>query len=369
MTARAQAPVTNVRAALEAAGAHYMNLIEFGILKIFIDFQVFDHIPDHGDISIEELATKTNGDESLLRRFSDYLVASEVLTSPAPGRLAHTTRSVSYRSNEIAAGFVSHVYHFFLRPMATWTAYFEKNGLFEPKDANTIPLGLSTGHLDADLYGVLANEPKLAHMFNMAQARSAAIYPIKDVYDFGWVQEALVVQAGNKRPAIIDIGGSHGLALKEILNDNTFIPPAQCAVLDLPKTVEQALSNLHEDLRTVQFIGGSMLEPFPQAILGAAVYQFRRVLSDFVDKDIVLALQRAKDACASDSRVLLVEELVKPTRGKFAIAQDISVLNFGGKRRSEGDWQRLAEQAGFSINEVFERAGSEFAVLELTPAW
>jgi hypothetical protein len=364
----AQASAIGVRAALEAAGAHYMNLIEFGILKVFIDHQVFDHIPELGDLSIEELATKTNGDESLLRRFSDYLVASEILASTAPGRLAHTSRSLSYRSNGIAAGFVSHVYHFFLRPMASWTVYFEKYGLTEPKDANTIPLGLAMGHPHADLYTVLDREPYLAHMFNIAQARSAAIYPIKDVYDFGWLRELLATPPGSKHPVIVDIGGSHGLALKEILNDNTFVPAQRCAVFDLPKTVEQAQNNLDEALRHVQFIGGSMLKPFPEAIRAAAIYQFRRVLSDFVDKDIVLALKQTREACISDSRVLLIEELVKPTRDKFAIAQDVSVLNFGGKRRSEADWRHLAEQAGFQVHRVYERAGSEFAVLQLIVA-
>jgi hypothetical protein len=33
------------------------------------------------------------------------------------------------------------------------TAYFEKNGLTEHKDANTIPLGLATGLRDAEVEG------------------------------------------------------------------------------------------------------------------------------------------------------------------------------------------------------------------------
>ena len=362
-----QPPENNVRAALEAAGAHYMNLIEFGILKVFIDFKVFEHIPDQGGISIQELAANTGGEESLLRRFSDYLVAADVLLSPTPSCLAHTTRSLSYRSNELAAAFISHVYHFFLRPMASWSAYFEKHGLSEPKEGTAIPLGLAEGHPAADLYGVLDKEPKLAHMFNVAQARSAAIYPIKEVYNFEWIRDILATQSGSERPAFIDVGDSHELALEEILSENSFLPPHRCAVLDLPKTVEQAQNSLHEDLRDVQFIGGSMLDLFPQAVREAMVYQFRRVLSDFVDKDIVLALKRTRDVCAADSRVLLIEELAKPARGKFAIAKDVSVLNFGGKRRSEADWRLLAEQAGFHLNQVFERAGSEFAVLEMIP--
>ncbi|KAI1117104.1 putative O-methyltransferase [Nemania sp. NC0429] len=363
----AKAPTPNVRQALESASGHYMNLIEFGILKIFIDFKVFDNIPNDGDISIKELATKTGGEESLLQRFSDYLVASEILASPTQGRVTHTARSMSYRTTEVAAGFISHVYNFFLRPMATWTTYFETNGLTEPKHAHIIPLGLSTGHPELDLYGVLDAEPNLAQLFNRAQQRSAGIYSIKDVYDFSWMQDVLS-QSGRDRLAVIDVGGGHGLALKGILDDNAFIPAPQCAVFDLPKTIEAAKSNMDGGLRSIQFIGGTMLEPLPQALRGAIIYQFRRVLSDFVDKDIVLALSRVREASESDSRILLIEELVKPGRSKFAIAQDISVLNFGGKRRSEAMWSSLAKEAGFRINSVFEDGRSEFAVIELVLA-
>ncbi|KAJ5498177.1 O-methyltransferase family 2 [Penicillium expansum] len=324
-----QGPPPNIRQALESAGAHYMNLIEFGIIKAFIDFKQY------------------GGDESLLRRFADYLIASEILASPSPSHVAHTARSLPYRTTEIAADFISHVYHFFLRPMATWATYFEQNGLVEPRDADKIPLGLCTGHSGLDLYGVLDAEPQLAKLFNSAQERSARIYSLKDVYDFSYVREVLV-EADTTRPAIVDIGGSHGLALGEMLVDNAFIPAAQCTVFDLPKTIKTITSNI-------------------EAVNGAVVYHLRRVLSDFVDKDIVLALNHVREACAADSRVLLVEELVKPNRGKFAIAQDISVMNFGGKRRSEAMWRDLAEQAGLRLSSVFEEAKSEFAVLELLP--
>ncbi|KAJ4421150.1 endopolyphosphatase [Gnomoniopsis sp. IMI 355080] len=354
-------PPANVRQALESASAHYLNLIEFGILKVFIDFNVFDNIPDSGDISIAELAQLVGGQASLLQRFSDYLVASEILTSQVPGRIAHTSRSMSYRSSEIAAGFVSHVYHLFLRPMATWSTYFEKNGLAEPKDARTIPLGLGTGHPDLDLYGVLDAEPKLAVLFNSAQARSASIYSFKGLYDFGWMRTSV----GTGRPAIVDVGGSHGLALLDILEDNLFISPEQCAVFDLPQTVRAARSNTSGRLASSQFVAGDMLETLPEIVRGAVVYLFRRVLSDFVDMDIVTALKRAREASVADSRVLIVEELVKPTRSKFAIAQDISVLNFGGKRRSERMWHELAEKAGYRVKALFEDDKSEYAVLGL----
>ncbi|XWW93084.1 hypothetical protein V2A60_001012 [Cordyceps javanica] len=366
---------SSVRQALESAGAHYMNLIEFGIIKIFIDFKIFDNIPLDGAISIADLADKTGGQEQLLRRFADYLVASEVLAAPSVDEVAHTARSTSYRSTELAANFITHVYQFFLRPMSVWSSYFETHGLAEPSDARSIPLGLGTGHPDLDLYGVLDAEPELARLFNLAQERSAGIYSLKGVYDFAWMEEKLRSSqpddgGGPTRPAIVDVGGGHGLALREIVADNPFIAPSRCAVFDLPKTVsaareKAAASGIHKG---VGFHPGTMLEAFPTQVRGALVYLFRRVLSDFVDKDIVMALEQARAAGAADTRIVLVEELVKPGRAKFAIAQDISVMNFGGKRRSEAMWRELAAKAGLEVSGVHEDARSEFAVLELTPA-
>jgi hypothetical protein len=357
--------VPDVRQALQSAGGHFLNLIEFGILKIFIDFKVFDSIPEEGSISISELATKVKGEESLLDRFSTYLISSGILESPNPGFIAHTPRSLAYQTDQLPAGFISHVYHFFLRPMASWSAYFENTGLVEPKNASKIPLGLGTGYADSDLYSILDAEPKLAKLFNSAQVRSTNVYPLKGTYSFDWIRNILVKET--ERLAIVDVGGGGGSALRNILVDNEFIPPTQCAVFDLPKTVQSAETPAKQDepRGSIQLIGGTMLEPFPEVVKGALVYQFRRVLSDFVDDDIVLALKQTREACLPDSRILIIEEFVKPGRSKFAIAQDIAVMNFGGKRRSEAMFSELAAKAGFRSNAFFEDTAAEFGVLQL----
>ncbi len=354
----------NVRQALELAGVHFLNLVELGILKTFIDYKVFDLIPEEASISLQDLAAKTGGEEALLERFSNYLIAAAILKSPTPGHVAHTARSHAYKTGGIAAMFLVHVHTFLLHPVACWPAFFEKNGLREPKHANVIPLGLATGHPDLGLYDVLDAEPKLAELFNRAQAGSAGIYSLKNVYDFGWMQAALA-RSGKERVAIVDIGGGSGLALRDIVADNTFLDAAQCAVLDLPKTIAGAKRK--DSLGSIQPIPGSMLEPLPQPIRNAVVYQFRRVLSDFLNDAIVLALENARAACGLDSRVLIIEELLHGKRSKFFLAQDISVMNFGGKRRSEAMFRKLAEQAGFRVNAVFEDDTSEFGVLELIP--
>ncbi|KAL2020058.1 hypothetical protein VTK56DRAFT_8862 [Thermocarpiscus australiensis] len=85
----------NLRQALELAGSHFVNLVEIGILKAFIDFAVFDKLPEPDDassssITVAELAARMpNCDEATLERMANFLVATGILASPSPGRVAH----------------------------------------------------------------------------------------------------------------------------------------------------------------------------------------------------------------------------------------------------------------------------------------
>ncbi|KAJ5116774.1 O-methyltransferase [Penicillium angulare] len=353
----------NLRQALELAGAHFINLVEIGILKTFIDNKVFDRIPEDGDISFQELANTGESEVALLERFCNYLVAAEILESPSPGRVAHTDRSRAYKTGEIPAGFIQHVFNFLLRPVACWPAYFDENGLAAPKTVNKIPLGLATGYPDSDLYGVLDKEPVLAKLFNGAMRGSAKIYSLNGVYSFDWMKNA----SSGERPAVVDIGGGSGVALQDIVKDNRFISPESCAVFDLPTVIEDTKSERNGDLHSLQLIGGSMFEALPKSISNSLVYTFRRVLNDFPDEDVVNALEQVRKACAPDSRVLIIEEMLHPNRSKFSIAQDIFVMNFGGKRRSESMFRDLAAKTGFHVSSVVEDKATDFGVVELVP--
>lgn len=48
-------------------------------------------------------------------------------------------------------------------------------------------------------------------------------------------------------------------------------------------------------------------------------------------------------------------------------ALDLFMMNFGGKRRTQEAYARLAEQAGFHVEAVAKDEKSDFAVLELVP--
>lgn len=140
-----------LRQSLGPAVAYFTTIAEMGVLKTFINYKVFDMIPDEGDIYLSELSQKVDGEQEVLERFAAHLIAADVLASPAPDRVAHTAKSRAYRSDELAAGFLVHVFNMLFRPMAQLSMYFTQHGLASPKHANVTPFDLAWGHPDLDV--------------------------------------------------------------------------------------------------------------------------------------------------------------------------------------------------------------------------
>jgi hypothetical protein len=87
------------------------------------------------------------------------------------------------------------------------------------------------------------------------------------------------------------------------------------------------------------------------------VYQVRRVLNDWPDEACVTILRHLHDACAPDSHVLVAENLVSEQASEFVghCAIDLFMMNFGGKRRTQKGYARLAEEAGFRVCSIITK--------------
>ena len=356
-----------LRASLGPAMGYLNTIVEMGVLKTFIDYKAFDAIPESGSISLTELAQKIGGEHEVLERLTAHLITAEFLTSPAPDHVAHTAKSLPYRSEQLAAGFLVHVFNMLFRPMAQLPAFFAEHGLASPKHANVTPFGLAWGHPDKDVYGILEAEPAFAKVFNTFVGRGGNLYPMKGVYDFTWMRDHSSSLSGD-RPVFVDIGGSSGLALRDMLADNTFISTDRCAVFDLPKSIETTTANLDPALKSIRLVPGSIFEPLPAPVRGSLVYQFRRIFNDFPDDDVLRSWKTVSQAAASDTRVYVVEELLQPNRTTFQIAQDITFMLVGGKRRTVEMHEKLAASAGFRLHAQYADAGNECAVLEFVLA-
>lgn len=278
--------------AQELAIRHLAGVAEIGILKIFIDYGVFDLIPDKGDIGISELAEKIDGQQSLLERFSNFLVVTGVLSSPAPGRIAHTTISRGYKSNEAPALTIVHTFNFLLPSVACWPDYLGKHGLREPKESNIIPLGLAMGCPDQNLYGAIETDPRKAELFNLTLNRIANLVSLKDIYDFSWVKDFIStppmttvtngIETGHQeRPLIVDVGGGKGQGLKAIFGDNPYILPSRCVLVDRPEVIEENKRDIDYELRSVQLVEGDMFQEQPVKGL-SNLYAFFPLFSPYI---------------------------------------------------------------------------------------
>ncbi|PKX89313.1 S-adenosyl-L-methionine-dependent methyltransferase [Aspergillus novofumigatus IBT 16806] len=362
------------------------TMAEMNVIKLLVEYEVFDAIPDTGDISVDGLSKKCNLDPRLLERFTNFLVVIDVLSSPMSGRVAHTKSSVQYKSNSLTLPYFIHFFDTFLIPAIHWPQFFRSNGFTEPTQANRVPIGLAFGHPEKTSYEVLETMTHKSDMLNRAMAKATEGLPITGMYDFSWVGSAIQSKNLQHRTVIVDVGGGKGQALKAILKENPQVPPSQCVLMDREQVIVEAKQEDDVLLRPVKKVVGNFLceqpirgnfDPITPKLflltltyirLGALIYYIRRVLNDWPDDVCVEILRTIVSACAPDSRILISEQLLFHPLSELTALLDIALINIGGKRRSVGMFQALAIRAGLRVTGVFKDKISDTAVIEMMPA-
>ncbi|KAF1957274.1 S-adenosyl-L-methionine-dependent methyltransferase [Byssothecium circinans] len=349
--------------------AYLCTALEIGVLKAFIDWKVFDHIPDQGSISSASLAAKIGGEQELLDRTLPLLTLQGILEAPqAPAQaghvaVAHTERSRLYRSGELGAGFLLHMHNCFVRSVAHFPAFLQVHGFGSPRDGTVTPLGMATGKAGT-MYDIVGADPKFSDEFDSFVARTSKVFPMHGVYDLSWMQKQADCTSKEGRRLFVDMGGSNGHAVRDILHDHAWLPAERCAVFDRAPTIEHTRAELDEGIRGIQLVAGSVLETLPPAVRGALVYQFRRILNDFPDDDVRRCWKAVREAAAADTRVYVVEELLQANRNAYAVAQDVAMMLVGGKRRNADMHAALAAEVGFRLHGTFPDTHNDCTVLE-----
>lgn len=220
-------------------GRYFASMAEMGVMRVFVEHGIFDAIPEEG-ISLEDLTGKLNIEYNLVERFAAFFLAVGVLTSPAPGHVAHTPTSTAFTDPRVAQ-FYSYLFDFFMGPTTRWTDYFAANGLAEPASSSRSPGGFALGMPDKTAYEIMAAIPGLATRMNGAMAIDGDI-PVTGVYDFGWIAAYAAGDTGAEpRKLIVDVAGGKGQALKDILLETPAIPAARCVLQDQPHVIAEAV--------------------------------------------------------------------------------------------------------------------------------
>jgi hypothetical protein len=108
---------------------------------------------------------------------------------------------------------------------------------------------------------------------------------------------------------------------------------------------------------------------FASVPAGGDAYVLKDIIHDWDDERAVAILRNCRAAMAPGAKLLLIERVLPPG-GEAAIGKMVDVTMMvltGGMERTEDEYRRLLEQAGFTLRRaVFTHSSA--SVLEAVPA-
>jgi O-methyltransferase len=188
-----------------------------------------------------------------------------------------------------------------------------------------------------------------ATMFNavMSTSSSATISAIAASYDFSEFEQ------------IVEVGGQ-GSLLQEILISN---PNLRGILYNLPEASADAeLLRKSNVSSRCEILTGNFFESVPQ---GADAYVFKGIIHGLSDQQALTILRNCRAAMKPNGKLILFEIILdgEPTRG----VMDLFMLILStGRGRTEQEFRKLLDQAGFSLSRVIPAAWS--FIIEGVPA-
>jgi len=262
------------------------------------------------------------------RRFS-LTKLGEALRSDAPGAARSTLLMTG--SNWVGSGFAN-----FFHSLQTGGTGFEK------------AQGVS-------FFDYLAQHPEDASVFSEAMIGLHGAEPpaVAAAYDFSMFQ------------TVVDIGGASGNMLAAILGRH---PKPRGVLFDRPHVVIDAARLLRDNgvADRVTIEAGDFFQSVPS---GGDAYVLSHILHDWNDDQCIAILGHCRKAMNPGGRLLIVEMVLPhgdaPHPGK--ILDMVMLVLVGGQERTEDEYARLLEKAGFRLSRIVGTQ-SPVSVVEAVPA-
>jgi hypothetical protein len=186
----------------------------------------------------------------------------------------------------------------------------------------------------------------------MSSVHGAETAPLLDAYDFSQFRR------------VADLGGGNGSQLASILKRH---PGLEGVLFDIPPVAQNAWEVLREAglSKRARVLAGDFFSSVPE---GCDLYVLRHVLHDWEDEQALAILRNCRAAARPEARLLIVETLIPEGNGLcFGKWLDLMMLLVGGRERTEAQYRKLLETAGFTDIRVTPTA-HEVSAIEAAPA-
>lgn len=182
---------------------------------------------------------------------------------------------------------------------------------------------------------------------------SEAIKPaIVNGYDFSGISK------------LVDVGGGNGSLIAAILKAN---PHLQGVLFDQNTAIATASEVLTREgvSDRTEVVAGDFFESVPQ---GADAYFLKYVLHNWDDEQAIAILRNCSRAMNATGKLLVAEQVIPPGNEPFSgkLIDLHMLVTLGGCERTEAEYQKLFEAAGFSLSKIIPTR-SNVSIIEGVP--
>ncbi|KAF7181291.1 hypothetical protein CNMCM7691_000509 [Aspergillus felis] len=348
-----------LRGPVPMALSHFESVVQIAALRTLMEAGVFEAIPSEGaSISADEISARTGLDKNILVRLMRAVTALGPFRETGKEQYSHTPFSEAYLTPDISGCFPV-MSDFIFGPVLQICQFLRQNNWKGTITTRNNPFTLAHNCPGETMFEYLYKRPdRVAPVTRATDADPEQM--AMDLYPWDVELGPLAV---DDRVTIVDVGGSHGNALRGIKKAVPCLK-GRFVLQDLDPVIQEH----HEALRA-DGIEPMSLDFFKQVqpIKGAPVYYFRRVFHDWPDEpESKLILQNTAASMDRERSRILIHEIIVPEMGATMSHawQDLTLMAIGGMERREKDFARLLDSAGLQLVKVWRKQGDMMGIVE-----
>ncbi|KAI0469790.1 S-adenosyl-L-methionine-dependent methyltransferase [Xylariaceae sp. FL0804] len=318
-------------------------------IRICTELGIFAVISSSNSASSEFIASQTNADEHLIRRFLRVLTAAGYVAETGDG-LYGPTKWTRHMQSRLADGMIKFTYDLAMPQFTVAPKWFQTRGYDNPCLSSDGLLQAAFHTTDLPFQWLARPENK-EHFDNGNTFFEGSGGPRPLWFTWFPVSEKLLGGAVNtKAPLLVDIGGGRGQSLREFMDffpgqSGSFVlqdqEPVLKGAISLPGNVET---------RSLDFFRES-------PVAGARIYYMKSIMHDWGDGDCIRILKSVASSMTPGYSYLVLNEFVIPDTGCSLLpaTADIMMMAFvSGMERSEKQWVNVLTSAGLSIEGFYQ---------------
>ncbi|KAE8377968.1 S-adenosyl-L-methionine-dependent methyltransferase [Aspergillus bertholletiae] len=330
-----------------------------GALRTLLEGGVFHAIPTGGKaISARDISAETGVDKDVIVRLMRLATPLGPFRETGKEEYAHTPFSEIYLKPYMMAKYTM-IIDEFTTPMLRNHEFLRKHNWQHRYTARNNPYTMANNCEGETVFQHISKFPDRFTTFNEAMMAQDSDMIFISQYPF---TEELSPLADESTVTIIDVGGGRGHMLRQIKES---CPQLKGRFILQDKATVIAENGSQNQEHGIESMPHDFFQPEP--IKGALAYYIRRCLHDWPDEpEARQILENIASAMDPEKSRMLITEYILSDIGcnMFDSWTDSTVMTFGGRERTEKDFESLLDKAGLKLVKVWRTPETSVGVIE-----